>query len=78
MEVISENKGLKRLKYAACLNLEAVVLPALYLYHKFDIDCFRVTFSKHCTSSVVTTIDENTLLLSAMIPVNGRHSRLWL
>ena len=78
MEVISENEGLKGSECAACLNLEAVILPALYLYHKFDIDCFRVSFNKHCTSSVVTTIDEKTLLLSAMIPVNGRHLRLWL
>ena len=61
MEVISENEGLKGSECAACLNLEVVILPALYLYHKFDIDRFHVSFSKNCTLSVVTTIDEKTL-----------------
>ena len=68
-------KTLKGLKESECAaGLFKFILPALYLYYMFDIDFCRVTFSKYCTSSVVT-IDEHTLLFSAMIPVNERH---WL
>ena len=57
----SEIEGFRGSHIAACLNFEAVILPARYLCHNFDLLCSLVFSSKHFACSFVTTRIEKSI-----------------
>ena len=57
MLLTSDIEGFRGSHLATCLIFEAVILPARYLCHNFDLLCSLVFSSKHCACSFVTTRD---------------------
>ena len=55
-----------------CLKMEAVTLPALYLFHSLDLLCSLVFISRFCACSDVTLRELKTASHCSMRSLNGR------